>query len=157
MTTQVEIRAAVRADAAAIAALMNELNWAEGYDVVTHEADIARALFANGREVNLRALVAQLDGIIVGALLYYPGYDTLSASVGHHLADMVVTQMHRKTGIGKALMKALAALTLAENKEWISLTVLSNNVAACGFYRALGMTQVSVDFYAMGKNALARL
>ena len=157
MTTPVEIRAATPADAATIAVLMCELNRAEGCDVVTREVDIARALFADGREVNLRALVAQRDASIIGALLYYPGYDTLSASVGYHLADMVVTQSHRNQGIGKALMKALATQTLAENKEWISLTALKQNSAALAFYQSLGMTQVDVDFYAIGKTALAQL
>ena len=157
MTSPITIRTAIDTDCSAIAQLMSELNREEGYDVVCDEAQIAAALFDKDAPTALYALVAQAGDGVVGALLYYSGYDTLSASYGHHLADIVVTKAHRQSGIGRALMKALAARTLAENKEWVSLTVLKRNAAAREFYSALGMTQVDVDFFAMGKQALAQL
>ena len=51
----------------------------------------------------------------------------------------------------------LAATALAEKKEWLSLTVLKNNTQARAFYQALGMSEVVVDFFAMGATALATL
>lgn len=151
------IRDAVERDIPAIAALLNVLNLAEGIDLQTDSTSLCVALFGEVREVALSALVAEVMDEVVGVLLYYPGYDTLSASVGYHLADMVVAQTHRQSGIGTKLMQALAARALGEGKQWVSLTVLSRNAAAIGFYQALGMTQVEVDFYAMGQGALAAL
>jgi ribosomal protein S18 acetylase RimI-like enzyme len=118
---------------------------------------MAAALFEKNTPAPLFALVAQMGEEVVGVLLYYTGYDTLSASYGYHLADIVVTKAHRALGVGRALVKALATQTLAEHKEWVSLTVLKRNSAAHEFYTALGMMQVDVDFFAMGKNALAQL
>ena len=157
MTQSLEIRDAQQADCDAIAALFTELNHGEGNDVVAHADEVARALFASEREVAVAALVAVADAQVIGVVLYYPGYDTLSATYGHHLADIIVTHEKRGRGIGKLLVKALAKRTLDVGKDWVSLTVLKKNDAAHAFYQALGMTQVSVDFFAAGKGALAQM
>jgi ribosomal protein S18 acetylase RimI-like enzyme len=136
---------------------MTELNEGEGQATTIAPEEMARALFAENREVKLQALVAQQGGVCVGALLYYPGYDTLTSSEGYHLADIIITEHCRKQGMGRALMQALAAKTLADEKQWLSLTVLKRNEAARAFYAALGMTQVEVDFFAMGKKALMKV
>lgn len=157
MPTVTTIRAGVPADSAAIASLMNALNREEGYSIAANEKALAAALFGENREVALSALVAESEGRILGALLYYPGYDTLSSTYGHHLADIIVSQAHRRCGIGKKLIAALAERMLATHKEWLSLTVLSHNAGAIRFYQSLGLQHVEVDFYAIGKTALARL
>lgn len=155
--TGIDVRAAQPEDAASIAALMSELNRDEGYDVRAQPHALAQALFGEGREVAVQALVAVRGGGVIGALLYYPGYDTFSASLGYHLADMVVTRAHRRTGVGRALVVALARRTLGAGKAWVSLTVLQQNIDAQAFYTSLGMTRVGVDFFAIGKNALMQL
>ena len=157
MTDSIIIRPATPADCAAIAHLMSELNREEGYEVLSDAEQIAAALFGKNNPTTLHALVAQAESAVVGALLYYAGYDTLSASYGYHLADVVVTHSHRKQGIGRALMATLAKQALDENKAWVSLTVLKRNRTAHEFYTALGMTHVDVNFFAMGKTALAQL
>jgi GNAT superfamily N-acetyltransferase len=144
-------------DSEAIAALLTELNREEGHDVVASKQEIACVLFGATPTVKVTAMVAEHAGEVVAVLLYYPGYDVLSSSYGHHLADIIVSKVYRKQGIGKALVKALAQQTLTEEKEWVSLTVLKRNSAAREFYAALGMTQVDVDFFAIGKTALAQL
>lgn len=151
------IRAGVERDIPAIAALLTALNRSEGYTTITDEAALRDALFGDGREVALHALVAVEGEEVVATLLFYAGYDTLSASVGYHLADMVVAHTHQRRGIGKLLVQALAKQTLAEGKEWVSLTALTRNDAARAFYQSLGMTQVDVAFYAIGRTALAQL
>ena len=157
MSGLTKIRPAQPHDVDAIAALLTALNRAEGQDAIATPHAIAQALFADNREVKVEALVAQHEGAIVGTLLYYAGYDTFSASLGFHLADMVVAHRHRRQGVGRALVRALGRITLAQGKAWISLTVLKQNAAAQAFYRSLGMTQVHVDFFAMGKQAITQL
>lgn len=157
MSDTITIRPAEKSDCEAIAALLSQLYREEGYERAARGSDIELALFVAGREVKTQALVAFLGDVMVAALLYYPGYDTLSASVGYHLADIVVAPAHRRQSIGKALLERLAATALAEKKEWLSLTVLKNNTQARAFYQALGMSEVAVDFFAMGATALATL
>lgn len=151
------IRAATERDIPAIASLLNALNHSEGYTTITNEPALREALFGESREVALHALVAVEGEEVVATLLYYAGYDTLSASLGYHLADMVVAQAYQRRGIGKLLVQALAKKTVAEGKEWVSLTALTRNDAARAFYQSLGMTQVDVVFYAIGRTALAQL
>ena len=151
------IRAAEKSDIPAIAALLDTLNQIEGYAVATDENALSIALFGQAQEVKLAALVAETQQQVVGLALYYSGYDTVSASYGYHLADMVVADAQRQSGIGRALMKSLAGQALTQKKEWISLTVLNRNMAAQKFYQSLGMTHVDVNFFAMGKTALAQL
>lgn len=157
MTEYTDVRPATLADVGAITGLLTQLNAGEGFSIASDPEALAVALFTDVREVYLSALVAVQHNVIIGALLYYPGYDTLSASVGHHLADMVVDVAHRRTGVGRALMRALAQQTLHENKSWISLTALKDNANAQAFYTSLGMTRVNVDFFAIGKTALSQM
>ena len=157
MAASLEIRVAEETDGEAIAALLTELNHGEGNAVIAQADEVALALFSPSREVKVSALVAVEDKAVIGVVLYYPGYDTLSASYGHHLADIIVTKEKRGRGIGKWLVRALAKLTLEADKEWISLTVLQRNDAAQAFYKALGMTQVHVHFFAAGKQALTAM
>ena len=157
MLTDIEIRIATAADVEAIAALLTELNFSEGYDVIAHAEAITKALFGMHHEVKLHALVAMAHHTVIGVAIYYAGYDTLSATYGYHLADIIVTKEKRGHGIGRLLMKALAKLTLEAGKEWVSLTALEGNEGAQEFYKALGMTKVNVNFYAAGKQALRRI
>lgn len=157
MADSLEIRAALFTDCDAIAALLTELHQTEGYNVIADAGKVARALFVTVQEVQLSALVAVRNDVIVGVLLYYPGYDTLSATYGNHLADIIVTKEARTQGVGKALVSALAKSTLAVNKEWVSLTALASNASAQVFYKSLGMSQVPVQFFAAGRQALSQL
>lgn len=157
MSMAFHIRTSEASDIPAIVGLLDALNRFEGYDTVTDAAQLEAALFGEGRAMELAALVAQEGKNVIAALLYYPGYDTLSASYGYHLADMVVAETHRRQGIGRALVKALAEKILAEKKQWLSLTALKRNDAACAFYTSLGMREVDVAFFAIGANAITAL
>lgn len=150
------IRAAQLPDLHAVTALVEQLNREEGYDASASPRALEEVLFDKRARVPMRALVYVLDREIVGLILYYWGYDTVSASYGYHLADIVVEKMHRGKKIGTQLFTALAEQCLREDGKWISLTVLQSNERAKDFYRKRGMVQVSVNFFAIGPTGLAR-
>lgn len=157
-TSSITIRAGEPADTPAITELLSELNKLEGYDRSASPAEMADILFhEEGARVHMRALVAQQDNQLVGLVLYYWGYDTVSASLGYHLADIVVTRKKQARGIGRTLYTALARQCLHEGAQWVSLTVLKKNGDAKKFYKAMGMVEVAVDFYAIGPTALSSL
>ena len=157
MSTSVTIRAATLADIPSLVALLAELNREEGYPNSISAEELAQMLFGEHRRVQMQAITAEHDGITVGAVLYYWGVDTVSASYGYHLADIIVTKSARRQSIGKQLFKALAADCLQREGQWISLTVLKQNKAAKSYYLALGLTPVDVDFFAIGPQALGKL
>ncbi len=154
MSTQ--IRAAQLPDLHAVTALVEQLNLEEGYEASASPKQLEEVLFDKRARVPMRALVYVLDKNIAGLILYYWGYDTVSASYGYHLADIVVEKMHRGKKIGTELFNALAEQCLRESGKWISLTVLQNNERAKDFYRRRGMVQVGVNFFAIGPSGLAR-
>jgi ribosomal protein S18 acetylase RimI-like enzyme len=156
-TLPLQIRAGVASDTLSITELLAELNRFEGYDRSATPEEMADILFHHEGRVQLRALVAEVEGAVVGMLLYYWGFDTVTASFGYHLADIVVSNNKQGRGVGRALYTHLARQCLREGAYWISLTVLKKNTEAKKFYRAMGMVEVAVDFYAIGPNSLAQL
>lgn len=156
-TSSIHIRAGLAADTAALTELLAELNALEGYDRSATPTEMADILFHEEGRVQLRALVAEHNGALVGLILYYWGYDTVSATLGYHLADIVVTKKKHGRGIGRKLYTYLAKQCLREGAQWISLTVLKKNTEAKKFYRAMGMVEVAVDFYAIGPKSLGAL
>ncbi len=150
-------RAATPSDIPVIADLLTQLNRAEGKPDFMEEETIRHGLFAPVRRVDLRALLAVHEGVCVGVALYYVGYDIPTASDGYHLGDLVVDAGYRRQGVGRALFTALAKQNLDEGGEWIALTALTRNAPANAFYKLLGMTQVAVNFFAVGKHTLAGL
>jgi ribosomal protein S18 acetylase RimI-like enzyme len=149
------IRPATVADLPELTRLLSMLNREEGYDISASEADLRAALFGGAAKVPMRALIAGHEKA-VGLVLYYWGYDTVSASHGYHLADIIVEPAQRGQGVGRALFSALAAQCLGEDGQWVSLTVLKKNDRARQFYKALGMVEISIDFFAIGPQGLAR-
>ena len=154
MSATMVIRAAEKQDLPVIVDLLTQLTRAEGREVAVDKTALGDALFGAQRGVGIRALVMQQEAQVIAVALYYPGYDVLTTSRGYHLSDVVVDERFRGNGIGKRLFSALAAQNLREGGEWLSLTVLRENAAAQGFYRALGMTHVPVDFFAIGQIGL---
>jgi ribosomal protein S18 acetylase RimI-like enzyme len=157
LSTSVTIRPAILSDVPAMVALLDELNRAEGYQTSISATDLASVMFGDDTRVQMQALVVENNAKTIAVALYYWGFDTLSASYGYRLADIVVTKRLRRKSIGKQLFKALAADCLQRDGQWISLTVLKNNAAAKKYYQSLGLTQVEVDFFAIGPQALHRL
>ena len=157
MSTSLNLRAATPADIPAIIALLEQLTRVEGGRSQNTPALLSEALFGQTCGVALRACVVVAGDQPIAVALYYPGYDVLSASYGYHLADFVVAETHRRQAMGRRLFAHLARQNLDEGGEWISLTAIKTNQAARAFYAKLGMTQVAVDFFAIGPAALAAL
>jgi len=155
-TPAVLIRAASVTDLSDIAVLVRTLNMEEGYDVSASVDALEEVLFNKRARVPMRALLAVAGKRTVGLALYYWGYDTVSATYGYHLADIVVEKKTRGAGTGTALFNALAQQCLREDGQWVSLTVLKQNERAQRFYRQRGMVEVAVSFYAIGPQGLAR-
>ena len=90
-----------------------------------------------GADAAFGTLVAEQDGALVGYAVYYPGYDTDSATRGVYLADLYVREEFRRRGIGRALLRGLAARARAQGARWMFWSVLRRNRGARRFYRTL--------------------
>ncbi len=83
-------------------------------------------------------LIAERDGEPAGFALFLRNYSTWSGRPGLYLEDLFVPEAHRGCGVGKALLKRLAAITLERGWARMEWAVLDWNTPAQGFYRALG-------------------
>ncbi|MCD9029991.1 GNAT family N-acetyltransferase [Luteimonas sp. BDR2-5] len=134
----VVLRPARRDDVALILAFVRELADYERMPdaVVADEAALADGLFgpAPGAEV----LIAEVDGVPAGFALFFHNYSTFLGRRGLYLEDLYVRPAFRGQGLGRRLMRHLAALALARGCGRFEWSVLDWNAPAIGFYRTLG-------------------
>lgn len=151
------IRAAEAKDARAIVEMETLLAASEGQDTrLTEEAFLRDAIEGQG-EAKPLFFIAEVEGEAAGFVMCYAGYDLLSACHGMHLGDIFVHAPYRNSGIGTALFAKVAEENLARGGEWVSLTVLRENIQAQRFYFKHGGVNVPVEFMAFGKMALQKL
>jgi GNAT superfamily N-acetyltransferase len=144
----VVIRAAVADDAAAVAALVQEVHALHAVALphvfqpptaaVATPADMARLAAQPGQLL----LVALHDGAIVGyahaEVRETPDTPYKRAAARLHVHAMAVTAAHRGRGVGQALLAAVRAEAAARGMDGVSLEVYAFNDAARAFYEREG-------------------
>lgn len=109
-----------------------------GICVATQE-DLAHALFGERRCAE--ALIARVDGnspMAAGFALFFHTYSTFLGRRTLWLEDLFVRPEYRRNGLGRQLLKALAALAVERDCGRFEWAVLDWNVAAIDFYESLG-------------------
>lgn len=132
------LRAARPADAPALLGLIRELAVYERLEHLVEATPerLAEQLF--GARPAAEALLAEVEGRVVGFALYFHNFSTFLAKPGLYLEDLYVQPAQRGRGIGKALLKHLAALAIERGCGRFEWSVLDWNQSAIGFYEALG-------------------
>ena len=91
---------------------------------------------AFGKEPYFHFIVAEEEGNIVGATIYYFTYSTWKGK-SLYLEDLIITHSHRGKGIGKLLMQALAEEAVVHGARKMKWQVAEDNVSAIGFYEKI--------------------
>ena len=132
------IRNALPADVPTILALVQALAVYEREpDAVKASAgDFHAALF--GDRPVAEAVLAEVDGAVVGMALFFTNFSTWEGRGGLYLEDLFVQPEARGLGIGKALLAHLAGIAVARGYARFEWSVLDWNAPAIGFYEALG-------------------
>ncbi|WP_067985144.1 GNAT family N-acetyltransferase [Nocardia caishijiensis] len=102
------------------------------------EAQLSTALF--GPAPALFAHVAEHEGQVVGCAIWFLNYSTWDGVHGIYLEDLYVRPEARGTGLGRALVAALAAEAVTHGYSRVSWSVLTWNTPSIEFYRSLGAT-----------------
>ncbi len=132
------LRAARPADVPAIHAMIASL---AQYERLTHlhvasESDIHDALF--GTRPVAEVLLCDKGEVPVAFALFFHHFSTFAGRPGIWLEDLFVLPAHRRQGIGKALLRALAAIAVERGCARFEWSVLDWNAPAIEFYRRLG-------------------
>jgi GNAT superfamily N-acetyltransferase len=135
---QLTIERAVERDIPAIVRLVRLLAKYEKleHSMVSTEDDFTKALFGPQRSVD--ALMAYADETAVGFALYFYNFSTFEGRRGIYLEDLYVEPEYRGRGIGKALLRRLAAIAKQENCGRMEWSVLTWNQPSIDFYHRLG-------------------
>ncbi|MEO5707116.1 MAG: GNAT family N-acetyltransferase [Alteraurantiacibacter sp.] len=132
------IRPATAADVPLIAALIRELADYEklAHEVRFDEATLSAKLF--GTRPYAEVLIGEVDGVAQAFALFFHNFSTFEGKPGIYLEDLYVRPQARGAGLGKALLRHLAALAVERDCARLEWSVLDWNAPAIGFYGALG-------------------
>ncbi|EMR01773.1 GNAT family N-acetyltransferase [Cesiribacter andamanensis] len=136
-TPNITIRTGTRQDLPQVLALIKEL--AE-YERAPQEVDNTVERMEQdgfGPQKVFDFLVAEQDGRILGLALYYWSYSTWKGKC-MYLEDLVITQPHRRFGIGRRLFDRLIQIAKEKDVRRLSWQVLDWNEPAIEFYKGLG-------------------
>jgi len=132
------IRAAQRADVPLLLELFGEL---AAYEHIEHELDatpelLERALFGERRVAE--ALIAMRGEEAAGYAVFFSTFSSFRGREGAWLEDLFVRPAHRRAGVGRALLAAVAARVRAREGARLEWSALDWNELALSFYRGLG-------------------
>lgn len=132
------IRPATVADVPQILAFVRALATyeREPHAVVATEDDLLRDGF--GPNPFYFCLIADLDATPAGFALYFFNYSTWMGRPGLYLEDIFVLPELRGRGVGKALLKRVAAIAVETRCPRMQWEVLDWNTPAIEFYRTMG-------------------
>ena len=125
-------------DVSAVVRLAHDL--AE-YERAAHECHLTddqlrAAVF--GPQPALFGHVAELDGEVVGFALWFLSFSTWRGTHGIYLEDLYVRPEHRGSGLGRALLRALARECVRRGLGRLEWSVLDWNAPSIAFYKSLG-------------------
>ena len=137
MEQNFEIRLAEPTDVPEILRFIRELAAYEHMEdqVVATEALLQEWLFEKKKA---EVLLAQEGKRTVGFALFFHNFSTFLGRAGIYLEDLYVQPDSRGRGYGKALLKRLAALTVARDCGRLEWSCLDWNEPSIAFYRAAG-------------------
>ena len=134
---------AVEEDVATILSFIHQLAEYErlSHEVIATESSLRQHLF--GPNPAAEVLIARRDGHPVGFALFFTTFSTFVGRPGIWLEDLFVVPAHRRLGIGKSLLRAVASIALRRNCGRLEWSVLDWNEPAISLYRAMGAKAMS--------------
>ncbi len=132
------IRPATSADLPLIAQFIRDL--AE-YERLAHEVRFDEAVLGDrlfGARPYAEVLIGEIDGSPQGFALFFHNFSTFEGKPGVYLEDLFVRPEARGSGLGKALLAALAQIAIERDCARLEWWVLDWNDPAIQFYKKLG-------------------
>ena len=142
METTLAFRSAERKD---VPLILNFIRALAEYEhmadqVVADEATLEEWLFDRQKA---EVLFALLEGREVGFALFFHNFSTFLGRAGLYLEDLFVLPEYRNRGVGKAILRRLAALAVERGCGRLEWWCLDWNVPSIAFYRSLGAEPMS--------------
>ena len=149
-----ELREATEEDAAEIHALARELAGAVG-DAIPDESAVRTRLVELIEEPRARVFVAEAEDQVAGVVSLWIKPDLAHGDAVVEVPMLVVSEGHRRNGVGKLLMAQTQEVAAENGASLIELVTTNANVAARDFYKSLGFIEadvVSLEFVGDAEN-----
>jgi GNAT superfamily N-acetyltransferase len=135
---ELSVRAVAPADLPVLLSMFREL---ADYEHLEHllradEELLGSALFSDPPAAE--AMLAERGGEAAGYVVFFTTFSTFLCIQGIWLEDLFVRPEHRRAGVGRALLAAVAARLRERGGERLEWSALHWNELALGFYRGLG-------------------
>ncbi len=148
-TTAFSIRRAVPADRDELCRQVKALATHHGYDPGSITPQNVAAHFL-APDLPMVVLVARMpEGDLAGYAAASPTQESGYASQGFYLSDLHVDVGHRKAGIGRALLAAMAAETRRAGRQHMWWGVDAANETAEKWYRSIANVRVPSTVFAL--------
>ncbi|GAA0599791.1 hypothetical protein GCM10009416_42300 [Craurococcus roseus] len=151
-------------DAEAVAAMVAGLNREEGHDPATapDAAELRASFLGAGAWGFLLVAAPGTDAAgpepePVGYATGHATYETEFAARGFYMGDLYVSPGHRRRGVGRALVAAMAAGARARGGSFLWWTALPGNAAAHRFYASVGGAGEDLRAFALAGAAFGDL
>jgi GNAT superfamily N-acetyltransferase len=139
--SETTIRPATEADVEALFGLILELaEYEKLADRVAGDSEVLRHTLFEQRAAE--ALMVELDGEAVGYAIFFTTFSSFECRSGVWVEDVYVRPGKRRDGIGRAVMKYIAALALERGHVRLEWAALDWNEPALRFYEKLGAAQL---------------
>jgi GNAT superfamily N-acetyltransferase len=132
------IRPATPSDLPLIAQFIRDL---ADYERLAHEVRFDEAVLGErlfGPRPYAEVLIGEIDGGPQGFALFFHNFSTFEGRPGVYLEDLFVRPEARGSGLGTALLKALAQIAVERDCARLEWAVLDWNEPSIGFYKSLG-------------------
>jgi GNAT superfamily N-acetyltransferase len=134
----ISLRPAAREDVPVVARLIRALADYERLSEACFADEAALETHLFGPRPYAEVLIADVDGEPAGFALFFHNYSTFLTKPGLYLEDLFVEPAHRGVGIGKAMLRHLAALAVERDYGRFEWRVLDWNEPSIRFYESLG-------------------
>jgi GNAT superfamily N-acetyltransferase len=139
---EITFRYADRQDLGLILEYIKELaEYEKLQDEVVATEEILEEWIFNQKKAEV--ILAQADGKEAGFILFFHNFSTFLGRAGIYLEDLFVRSEYRGSGVGKALLKKLASITVERDCGRLEWSCLDWNQKSIDFYRSMGA--VSMD------------
>lgn len=139
---EITFRYADRQDLGLILEYIKELaEYEKLQDEVVATEEILEEWIFNQKKAEV--ILAQADGKEAGFILFFHNFSTFLGRAGIYLEDLFVRSEYRGAGVGKALLKKLASITVERGCGRLEWSCLDWNQKSIDFYRSMGA--VSMD------------
>ena len=134
----VSVRPATSADLPLIAQFIRDL---AAYERLAHEVRFDEVVLGDrlfGARPYAEVLIGEIDSTPQGFALFFHNFSTFEGKPGVYLEDLFVRPEARGSGLGKALLSALAHIAIERDCARLEWSVLDWNDPAIQFYKKLG-------------------